>query len=50
MLWLGVWEENPRALRFYEKHGFERVGTLEFPYADTVGVNAVMQLELNISR
>ena len=50
VLWLGVWEENPRALRFYEKHGFERVGTLEFPYADTVGVNAVMQLELNISR
>jgi ribosomal protein S18 acetylase RimI-like enzyme len=50
VLWLGVWEENPRALRFYKKHGFERVGTLEFPYADTVGVNAVMQLELNTSR
>ncbi|TWF42885.1 spermine/spermidine N-acetyltransferase [Chitinophaga polysaccharea] len=21
-LWLGVWEENPRAIRFYEKNGF----------------------------
>jgi ribosomal protein S18 acetylase RimI-like enzyme len=25
-LWLGVWERNPRALRFYEKYGFTRVG------------------------
>lgn len=22
-VWLGVWEENPRAIRFYEKNGFE---------------------------
>jgi diamine N-acetyltransferase len=50
VLWLGVWEENLRALRFYKKHGFERVGTLEFPYADTVGVNAVMQLRLSTAR
>lgn len=21
-LWLGVWEQNPRAIRFYEKNGF----------------------------
>ena len=21
-IWLGVWSENPRAIRFYEKHGF----------------------------
>ncbi|WP_229213788.1 GNAT family N-acetyltransferase [Dyadobacter psychrotolerans] len=20
--WLGVWEENPKAIRFYEKNGF----------------------------
>ena len=50
VLWLGVWEENPRAIRFYEKHGFKRVGTLEFPYADSVGINAVMQLELDTDR
>lgn len=25
-LWLGVWERNPRAIAFYAKHGFERVG------------------------
>ncbi|SHE43270.1 GNAT family N-acetyltransferase [Dysgonomonas macrotermitis] len=22
-VWLGVWEENPRAIRFYKKNGFE---------------------------
>lgn len=45
-LWLGVWEENQRGLSFYAKHGFERVGTLTFPYGDSVGINAVMQIEL----
>lgn len=46
VLWLGVWEENRRGLSFYRKHGFERVGTLTFPYGDSVGINAVMQLKL----
>ena len=50
VLWLGVWEQNLRAIRFYEKYGFTRVGTLEFPYADSLGINAVMQLELNNAR
>ncbi len=25
-IWLGVWERNPRAVAFYKKYGFERVG------------------------
>jgi ribosomal protein S18 acetylase RimI-like enzyme len=29
-LWLGVWEQNARAIRFYEKHGFRDVGTQVF--------------------
>ena len=29
-LWLGVWERNPRAVAFYAKHGFVRVGEQEF--------------------
>ena len=29
-LWLGVWERNPRAVRFYEKYGFARVGEHTF--------------------
>jgi ribosomal protein S18 acetylase RimI-like enzyme len=25
-VWLGVWEHNVRAFRFYQKYGFEKVG------------------------
>jgi ribosomal protein S18 acetylase RimI-like enzyme len=30
MMWLGVYQENKRAKRFYEKLGFERVGEHDF--------------------
>ncbi len=29
-IWLAVWEHNARAIRFYEKHGFTRVGEQPF--------------------
>ncbi len=29
-IWLGVWEHNPRAVAFYRKYGFERVGEHTF--------------------
>ena len=29
-LWLGVWEQNPRAIAFYRKCGFTEVGTQTF--------------------
>src|SRR5690606_32728126 len=45
-IWLGVWEENERGLRFYRKHGFEKVGTITFPYGNTVGINQVMELRI----
>lgn len=45
-IWLGVWQQNARAFPFYEKHGFVKVGTLEFPYADSVGINDVMERRL----
>ena len=30
VLWLGVWEKNPRAIAFYEKQGFEIIGEQPF--------------------
>jgi ribosomal protein S18 acetylase RimI-like enzyme len=29
-MWLGVWEKNPRAVAFYQKYGFGRVGEHTF--------------------
>ena len=46
IVWLGVWQENPRAIRFYEKHGFRKVGEITFPYGETVGRNWVMEKAL----
>ena len=49
-IWLGVWQRNERARPFYEKHGFVKVGTLEYPYGDSVGINDVMELKLKRNR
>ncbi len=29
-VWLGVWPQNPRAVRFYQKEGFVKIGTADF--------------------
>ncbi len=26
-VWLGVWQRNPRAIKFYEAYGFQKIGT-----------------------
>lgn len=31
VVWLGVWERNPRAIAFYKKFGFVKVGDHVFP-------------------
>lgn len=46
-LWLGVWTENKRAQRFYEKHGFRDTGgRLEFVYDAGIGINLVLEKQL----
>jgi ribosomal protein S18 acetylase RimI-like enzyme len=42
VLWLGVWEENPRAIRFYEKQGFVRVGAHVFMVGTDAQTDAIM--------
>jgi diamine N-acetyltransferase len=41
-LWLGVWEHNPRAIRFYEKCGFRDVGAQPFLLGSDVQTDRVM--------
>ena len=45
-LWLGVWEQNPRAIRFYRRLGFREVGDHVFvlgtdPQRDLVMVRSL---------
>jgi GNAT superfamily N-acetyltransferase len=42
MVWLGVWERNPRAIAFYRKWGFEQVGTQTFQLGDDLQNDWVM--------
>ncbi|HEX9228995.1 MAG TPA: GNAT family N-acetyltransferase [Arthrobacter sp.] len=42
-LWLGVNEQNARAIRFYEKSGFRKVGAKSFTLGSTVEYDFVME-------
>jgi len=46
-VWLGVWEENPRAIRFYEKNGFVEFDRHIFKLGDDEQTDIMMKLKLN---
>jgi diamine N-acetyltransferase len=41
-LWLGVWDQNLAAQKFYEKLRFENIGVTEFAYGDETTISFVM--------
>jgi ribosomal protein S18 acetylase RimI-like enzyme len=43
-IWLGVWDSNERAIAFYERWGFKKVGVQEFAFGDVVHTDQVMVL------
>ncbi|GAB2770580.1 GNAT family N-acetyltransferase [Rhabdobacter roseus] len=45
-LWLGVWEHNARALRFYEKNGFVAFGSHSFRLGEDEQTDILMRLTL----
>lgn len=45
-VWLGVWEENKRALRFYEKNGFVAFDKHIFRLGDDAQTDIMMKFEL----
>lgn len=45
-IWLGVWEENPRAIRFYQKQGFVEFGEHIFQLGDDAQRDVLMKLDL----
>jgi ribosomal protein S18 acetylase RimI-like enzyme len=46
IIWLGVWEFNPRAQAFYRKYGFAEVGTHVFHLGPEAQTDLLLQREL----
>ena len=46
-VWLGVWENNKRALQFYTKNGFVEFDQHVFVLGDEAQTDIMMKLELN---
>jgi ribosomal protein S18 acetylase RimI-like enzyme len=42
-VWLGVWEENPKAIRFYEKLGFEAFDKHVFKLGEDLQTDIMMK-------
>ena len=42
-LWLGVWQENPKAIAFYKSQGFEKFGEHPFVLGDDHQVDDLMR-------
>jgi ribosomal protein S18 acetylase RimI-like enzyme len=45
-VWLGVWEQNHRALQFYKKNGFVPFDTHIFKLGNDEQTDIMMKLEL----
>lgn len=45
-IWLGVWEHNPDAIRFYERHGFTIFGKHQFVMGDDMQTDILMKLRI----
>lgn len=48
-VWLGVWEENPRAINFYKKNGFVEFDKHVFKLGNDEQTDIMMKLKLNKS-
>jgi len=48
-IWLGVWEENHRAVAFYKKNGFVEFGKHTFKLGADEQIDLMMRLELKLS-
>ena len=45
-VWLGVWQKNERALRFYQKNGFYEIGTHTFVMGDDVQTDYILRKDI----
>ncbi|HDZ04520.1 hypothetical protein LCGC14_0079260 [marine sediment metagenome] len=47
MLWLGVWQENKKAIKFYERHGFQKFDTHPYFIGSDEQTDWLMRLNLS---
>lgn len=47
VVWLGVWEDNPSSIKFYQKYGFKIFDKHVFMLGDEAQNDFLMKLELN---
>ncbi len=45
-IWLGVWEKNPGAIRFYKRNGFVEFGKHPFVLGEDLQTDILMKLEI----
>lgn len=45
-IWLGVWEKNTKAIAFYERAGFKKIGTHTFTLGDEEQLDYMMEKTL----
>jgi ribosomal protein S18 acetylase RimI-like enzyme len=50
VLWLGVWERNERAIAFYKRWGFEKVGTHNFQLGQDLQTDYVLARRLSAAK
>lgn len=46
-VWLGVWDQNPGAIKLYQRNGFKQFGSHDFMLGNDLQTDLLMKLELN---
>ncbi|WP_337043002.1 GNAT family N-acetyltransferase [Emticicia sp. 17c] len=49
VIWLGVWENNPKAMKFYEKMGYTRFGEHTFVLGEEVQTDYLMKKYIGVN-
>ncbi len=45
-IWLGVWEHNLKAIQFYKKLGFEKIGEHAFYMGEDKQIDEIMSIAI----
>ncbi len=45
-IWLGVWDQNPKAIKFYQRNGFKTFDNHKFILGTEIQTDIIMKLEI----